>query len=172
MIELWPITNYEASLIAKWRNDPKVSLSLRTWKLTDTENQGDWIKKISQDNSVVYFSIHKIKKNGSEFVGYCGLDKIDSVNRRAEISLLINPSLHKKGLGKISVYKLLDFAFNSLGLQTVYGEVYQTTSALSFWLKCGFSDCGQIPGAKYHNRKYYPSNIIVISRSQYDKLDR
>lgn len=165
MISLGPLLKDDAKIIATWRN--KTQESLRTWKYTNKDCQDEWINNISKDNTCVYFSIY----NDKTLIGYCGLDKIHMINRNAEISLLISPEHQKGGHGKSAVKLLLEYAFKSLGLNSIFGEVYDTTHAIEFWTKCGFNKTGEIPAAKWHNGKFYKSYIISMIKENFNELD-
>lgn len=166
-MEFRPISKDDAIKIAEWRNHPDVVPVLRTWKQTNPDNQATWLNKISNDSTVVYWSIY----NESKLVGYCGLDKLDSISRRAEISLLIDPSQQNRGYGSNAVKTLLDIAFNYLGLMSVYGEVYHSHDAIKFWKKAGFKEVGVLPMAKYYNGSFYESSIIVMTKDMYAELN-
>jgi GNAT superfamily N-acetyltransferase len=63
-----------------------------------------------------------------------GLENLSSVNRRGEVSLIVNPKKRGKGLGALGFKALLHEAWYTLGLHSVYGEVYYC-GALGFWQK-------------------------------------
>lgn len=69
-----------------------------------------------------------------EFIGMGGLTNIEWENGCAEISLIINPKYRGKGYGKQAVDLILDEAFKSMRLYSVYGEVY-TCGNIAFWKK-------------------------------------
>jgi RimJ/RimL family protein N-acetyltransferase len=95
-----------------------------------------------------------------------GLTNIDFVNGYAEISLIINPALHKMGFGRIAVTLALGEAFNNLRLDTVIGEVYECNPAIHFWRKIvkerdGYST--RLPRRKWHDGMLWDSMYFSFS---------
>jgi hypothetical protein len=71
----------------------------------------------------------------NEFVGLGGLTNIEWENSRAEISLIINPALRGRGYGEDSVKLLLREGFRNIGLNVIWGEVYNCANR-GFWERC------------------------------------
>ena len=107
--------------------------------------------------------------DGDTLVGYCGLDKINHVNRNAEISCLTGQPMQGQGFGKAAVEELLRRAFEVYRLDLVYGEVYATTTNLIFWKNCGFTQEASLMLRKWWEGKYYDSYIISILRDEWQQ---
>jgi RimJ/RimL family protein N-acetyltransferase len=106
-----------------------------------------------------------------KLVGYCGLDKIDSVNRTAEMGLLIDPEHHGKGYGSVVVRKLLKMAFEQFNLNCIFIEVIGSTNNWDFWLKQGFFHEGLLRARYYKNGVYYQSRVGSILKSEWSKAN-
>ena len=163
MITLGIITLPDSLKIADWRNDYLKEGSLRSIAETIKENQNEWLKNIQTDDSCHYFSIY----NKKELVGYCGLDKIDKANNHAEVSLLIGREHSLKSYGRKAIGELLRVAFDNLKLNLVWGEVYNTTNNLKFWMKSGFIVDGRARMRKKWEGVYYSSTFISINSQEY-----
>ena len=93
-----------------------------------------------------------------------GLENLSSVNRRAEISLIVNPKKRGKGLGTLAFKALLHEAWYTLGLHSVYGEVYYC-GALGFWQSVVPSVGGtgvRIPHTKWWDGQWFDSWLFTI----------
>ena len=93
----------------------------------------------------------------SEFIGMGGLTNIEWENGTAEISLIINPEYRGKGYGKKAVDLLLDEAFNSMRLFSVFGEVYDCGNR-GFWEKLVGKKGAYKTELKH--RKWYNGNLL------------
>jgi RimJ/RimL family protein N-acetyltransferase len=159
----------ELDLIAEWRNQSMISL--RSSDLTAKgEAQKRWVESFGPSEKY-YFIYHD--KNGEydnfHLAGYCGLDKIDPVNRTAEMGLLIKPDLRKYGIGSVAVQKLLYMAFNRFNLNCVFIEVINSTSNWLFWEKQGFKREGTLLDRHFKQGQYVSSNIGSVIKSEWEK---
>ena len=153
----------ELDQIAKWRNQSLISL--RSNDLTAKgDGQKKWVDSFGPDEK--YYFIYKL--NNRELVGYCGLDKIDSIHRTAELCLLIAPRLQKYGLGSATVSELLQMAFIDFNLNTIFIEVIlNSTGNIKFWRKQGFIDEGRLRQRYFKNLVYKDSIIASITRYEW-----
>lgn len=147
--------------IALWRNETLASLRTCWPTKENIVTQKEWVLSMSHGVDA-YFLIY----SGKDFVGYCGLDKI-SMNRTAEISCLVGREWEGMGIGTDAVNSLLDYGFNKLGLNRIYGEVYQTTTAVKFWKKFGFQIEGTLRDRKLWQGEFYHSDMIGMSVKDY-----
>lgn len=162
----------ELDLIAEWRNQSMISL--RSSDLTAKgEAQRKWVESFT-DKEKYYFIYHD--KNGEyenfHFAGYCGLDKINSVNRTAEIGLLIKPECRKYGLGAQAVKDLLKLAFTSFNLNCVFAEVIiNGTNNTLFWKKQGFTEEGILKQRHFKNDIYFDSMMLSFLKQNWGKIN-
>jgi len=150
--------------IAHWRN--QVPETLRSTNRTHPELQIFWYDKVVADKTCRYFYIHNIE---DDIIGYCGLDKISTINKTAEISLLINPELHKTGHGRDAISELLLYGFEKLKLNCIFAEVYLTTNNWEFWRKMGFKEEGLLRERKFWKGRFYHSVSGSILKSEWTK---
>ena len=154
----------ELTKIAAWRNENLISL--RTNSKTDPANQKKWVESFG--GSEKYFFIYDYQANSKpKFVGYCGLDKINRVNKTAEMGLLIGTEFHKKGYGRAAANALLKYGFRDLNLNCIFIEVYNTTTNWNFWMKCGFVKEGRLLARKFWNGTFYSSVMASFLRKDF-----
>lgn len=124
---------------------------------------------MQDDPTSIYFGV----VDDGKFVGYVGLTSLDQNktrnHRTAEYSVLIDPSKTGKGYGTESVKKLLDYAFNVLDLEVVYGEILATnTPGLRLAEKVGFKEEGTLRSRYYKNGKRVDSKMVSILKSEWN----
>jgi RimJ/RimL family protein N-acetyltransferase len=149
--------------IRKWRNS--CLETLRTpFPLTKEQQEQWYFNEICDRNSHSRFwgIINK-----HDLIGYGGIENIQWENSIGEISLLIDPVMHNKGLGTTAAYSLLDMAFNVLNLHTIWAECYENNPASVFWDKVfEYKGCElvRLPNRKYSGGKYYDSFYYSVSK--------
>ena len=149
--------------IARERNLTMKSLRSQSATPVDFEHQEAWLHSMTASDD--YYYVFRSKFNCA---GYCGLNDIDHINGTAEISLLIFEKCRKRHYGESSVNDLLRIAFQVHKLQTVYAEVYTTTSNCAFWEKCGFIKEGILRNRKMWDGKYYDSIMLSITEDEWE----
>jgi RimJ/RimL family protein N-acetyltransferase len=115
------------------RNDIKTRVWLRTETLTTPALQQDYFERVDRDPTVLW---RYIKGEEKEDIGIFGLTSIN--NESAEFSILVYKEHRKQGYGKSMLESLLDYGFNHLGLNEIYGETYGYEVAAKEW----FDDLG------------------------------
>jgi RimJ/RimL family protein N-acetyltransferase len=147
--------------IAFWRNEVLPSLRSSHPTPVNIIPQIQWVKSFNLNTDNYFFIYSDEIYTHKVLIGYCGLDKVNRINKTAEMSLLINPQLHRKGYGKRAARKLLNYGFNKLKLQCIYIECYTTTSNWEFWKKVGFKEESRIQrGRKIKEKKIIGRNIL------------
>lgn len=164
MIKLEPIKKKYKELmqIAEWRNETLKTLRSNAPTEVNYDKQCAWVDTIQEDK---YFYVYNEMGN---FIGYCGLDKINEVNRTAELSILIGTPFQEKGYGKETVKKLLKYGFKDLHLNCIFIESYTTTNRWTdFWLDIGFTFEGMLRARKYWGGFYYNSVIMSMLKEEW-----
>lgn len=150
--------------VAEWRNT--CIEGLRTPGVTTNEMQDRFFKKLQESDNMKYFSIYT--QNGC--IGLVGLTDIHQDNKNAEISLIIDPKHQGKGHGKEAVKQILEYAFDELELENVYGECYYCNPNIKFWIKIVYrydADSCKIPNRKKWQGFYYNSLYFSISKEDF-----
>jgi RimJ/RimL family protein N-acetyltransferase len=169
------LTKDHLELIRIWRN--RQMEVLRQWKPLTIKNQDDWFQTISNSNNQAIMVITSDPK-GDKVIGYCGLTNIDFINRRAEISFLVNP----KRVIKKSIYKddfnsalsiLCEYGFNQLNLHKIFTETFDHRR---FHIKIlelfGFHKDGVLPDHQFYNGTYHNSIMHSLLSCEFKKNEK
>jgi diamine N-acetyltransferase len=163
----------------EWRNDPEVRQHVRQSGIISEAEHQAWICGLHARKDCIYFGIEAsedskvkgfIKK--PEIVGYCGLSSIELDPMRchatAEYSILIGPEFQGKGYGKQAVKQLLDYAFQTIGLAKVWGEILEENEGgLGLAESCGFTREGLLVGQYYKRGDWKNAVRVGLLRNDY-----
>lgn len=105
----------------------------------------------------------------SSIVGTCGLTSINYHHGTAEFSLLIGPKYQGNGYGKKGLILLLDYGFNRLRLETIWGEVMEGNPAHKVFAKMGFNNCGTLRARYFKGRTRLDVHAIDITREEFNE---
>ena len=143
----------------------KIKGSWRTPFLLTREMQEDYYNNVvSNRNS--NNRIFGICADG-ELVGTTGISHIEWENRLGEITMFVIQT--GKGYGKEAVKLILDYAFDELNLENVYGECYECNNSIDFWKKMEPSYMTILPARKYHGGYYWNSLYFSFNKEIYDE---
>lgn len=135
-VRLRPITREECQIVRTWRNRPDVLPMLRTGYKTAEEQDRFYDTVIADETHSchAYWAIETVPRflGSPTFVGMGGLTYLRREPRQAEISLIINPSVRGRGIGRKAVDALLAEA-KVMDLESVIGECYEQNPAKAFW---------------------------------------
>jgi RimJ/RimL family protein N-acetyltransferase len=150
----------------KCRNDPRVFTWCRQYAPLHEWQHRNWFHNQSIDKTMEMFAIDYY----DEFAGVCGLTGIDMLNRRAEFSCYVSPDKQGKGIGKAALIKLFTFGFYSLGLNRIWGEVFDGNHAYNTFMKLGMEDEGRRKEFYYRDGRFIDANLVSIGREQFDAM--
>ena len=164
MIELQPLTLYDADVVRKWRNGCRETL--RDPDMLTDLMQDDYYRNVvcNRDSKA---RLYAVKAREDELLGMVGLHNISLHNGNAEISLIISPEHRHKGYGRGAVSLILHEAFDVLRLHCVYGECYET-GATGFWESLSPSFITYLPDRKFWKGEYHSSMYFSFARGAYD----
>lgn len=119
-IVLRPLNKADIENRVRWFNDPDVRKTLIISERFKLEKTIRWFEKLQADDSRVELIIETPQKTA---VGVIGLAGIDSTHRTAEIYIVIGQKeFWGKGIMLEAECLLIDWAFNSLGLEKIWAE--------------------------------------------------
>jgi len=173
-MKLKELTREHCEKIRQWRNEGLISL--RTpYPLTEKMQSSFYDDVISnRDSAHRYLGLHLPAASGTELIGMGGMTYIQWENSIAEISLIIKPGMQGKGYGLVAVEKLLNHAFNNMGLKTVFGECYLCNDAHNFWRKITAKYKGYettLPNRKFWDGEYHDSLYFSIDKDNFNNED-
>lgn len=94
-----------------------------------------------------------------------GLEGISPTNRRAEVSLIVDPNAQGKGIGRDAFLSVLHEAWYTLNLHSVWGECYTCAKSLGFWQKVVPEAGGSgslIPHTRWWDGRWWNSWLFTI----------
>lgn len=166
-VELVP----EISLMqTTWRNDPSVRIYTRSMaEITDMEHAA-WIESYASD---LFFGVKYLGGSTdqdvayNEVVGTVGLSKVDERHKTAEFSIIINPRLHSKGFGKPALHAILNYGFDVLDLNKIYGECISGNTALMLFMSVGMQCEGFLREHYASDKGFRDSFVVSMLKSEW-----
>lgn len=109
--------------------------------LEDEDTVGDWYRWKTKGRRDRYFAILE----GGRAAGYMGLKNISRISRSAEVGIILDRAVIDRGLGRGAMDWLLDYGFNSLGLERILLEVLPWNGrAIHLYESLGFEKIGRV----------------------------
>jgi ribosomal-protein-alanine N-acetyltransferase len=129
-IRLEAITPADIAHIHRGLSHPEVIryYAVRFMTLEATQEQMNWYSTIEHEGTGKWWAI-RWEENG-DFLGAIGLNNIHPVHKRCELGYWLLPEHWGKGIVREALGRVLDHAFNTLGLHRVMAEV-ETENAAS-----------------------------------------
>ncbi|PTV93027.1 hypothetical protein C8C76_1568 [Halanaerobium saccharolyticum] len=120
-IKLRKIKEDDLEMIMNWRMDPNITKYMYTDPDITLEEQKKWFKKVSNDDTCLYWVINA----DGEDIGLINLYEIDNKNQRCGWAYYIaNLDYRGKGLAKSLELNLYKFVFETLKLNKLWCEVF------------------------------------------------
>ncbi len=121
-------------------NDPevasKISHKVKTYTL---EDELEWIKSKLEENALCY---SMIEKETGKYIGNIEIMEIE--NNIGELGISITSSMQDKHFGSEAIKRLIEFAYEVIGLEGMELNVYKTNPrAIHCYEKIGFVSMGQ-----------------------------
>ena len=97
------------------------------------EDHLSYIDSLNSREDRAYFLV----KRDSENIGVIDFTNIDHNKKTVELGIYANPSI--KGVGRLLMTSIIDYAFNTLHINTLISEVFEENEpALRLYKRCGF----------------------------------
>jgi RimJ/RimL family protein N-acetyltransferase len=176
-MKLKELTLENCEQVRQWRNE--CLEALRTPFPLTKEMQEQFYHNVVCDRNARarYWGVWKkpetsLNLANEKFIGMVGLENIEWENRRAEISIILNPEYRGKGYGGQAVDLLLEQGFMYLNLENIWGECYENNPSIDFWMKITSKhNPRQIPQwmdcTKYYAGKYWDSFLFNIEKEKW-----
>ncbi len=125
-------------------------------------------KRFNSSEAIGFFIYDR---DADSYLGTCKLDKISIADRSVEIGIMIGDrTAHGKGIGKISYLLLLNYAFNVLGMNRVWGTCFaDNTGSQKLFTTSGFTYEGKSREAIFRKGEYVDNLHYSILRTDYLK---
>lgn len=160
-IELRPAVSDDGPLVWQWRNDPLTRRMFRTGHVISWQEHAAWFAKALQDSD-------KVLLIAQDAGGPIGVVRFDSLaDRRAEVSIHVNPQRRGQGLGRAALAAACGHAFGELGLTELYAEIKADNAAsMAIFTRAGFAFQGIREGLSAYRltqeqfRKCHPESVV------------
>lgn len=166
-VQLGPLDSSHSEIIRKWRNDFSVWKWTRQNDLISETGHAEWFKKQAYDPSIQMYAIFQPDK--PDIIGVCGLTSIDFIHSRAEFSLYISPMMRGNQLGSKALHTLVSHGFNSLNINSIWGETFEGNSAIKIFNAMGFKKDGVRREFYYKSGKKTDAILISILKSEWER---
>lgn len=104
----------------------------------------------------------------NKFAGIVELFNISWRNRRAELSICMNPSERGKGYGYEAIKRILNIGFKELGLYRIWLRVIENnTKAINLYKKAGFTEEGICRGESLREGKFINQIQMSMLRTEW-----
>jgi RimJ/RimL family protein N-acetyltransferase len=129
----------------RWHNDFDV---IRSWATLPRPVTAEELSRIyagaATSDRDIWFILYV--RESMRPVGYAGLQQVDWESRSAEYAILIGEAdARGRGVGSETTRLMLDYAFNTLGLHSVFLRVYEYNIAgIRAYTKAGFQAAGRL----------------------------
>lgn len=173
-IYLRPLEKRYLTQLKEWRNR-QTNILRQYFYLTDFD-QERWLAQLKGDRRQALFAL-LTKKNGRlVFIGYGGLTNLDLINRRGEISFVVDPrravrpAVYQKDW-QAALYLFCAYGFEQLNLNRLFTDTFanrrQHTEILE---KFGFRREGVLRQHYFKNGQYLNSFFHSILAPEWKKL--
>jgi RimJ/RimL family protein N-acetyltransferase len=128
-----------------------------------------YVKSAGKSKTEIVFAI-KSKKN-NDHIGNISVQKIDPVNRSAEIAIIIgNKKYWNKGIGSEAYRLVIDYGFRTLNLNRLSsGQTITNKGMISVCEKNGMKKEGLLREVLYKNGKYLDAVVYSILAKEFFK---
>ena len=147
MIKLRKLEPSDLPFLYQWENDAS------SWSDADTHNplsQQDLRDYIESTTGDIYRDGQLrliIEEKGGATIGCIDLFDFDPRNRRAAIGMYVAPEARGKGVGKMAVEALEEYAFGHLNLRLLYAVISEKNAACTaLYRSLGYQPTAQMPG--------------------------
>jgi len=163
-----------ADLYCKWDNDPNVRRHARNIWPHSIEDVKKWFEPSPDRHTrefVVFTIYHKRDKRP---IGFVGLERINWVNRSANISAVIGePDFWGKGIAVEACQLLIKYGFTELNLHKIYASVHSPNArSLRAAEKLGLQKEGVIKEAEYVDGQYYDEYQFALFKRDWIKSNQ
>ena len=143
--KLRPIQEHELEMMLEWRNAPAVRNSMFNTDIISLKNHLEWWGRVKRDDSLQYYFY---EYEGAPYGVVCFKD-INQLKYYATWGFYTSLNA-EQGMGTKMLLLALDLAFNSMNIQSIYGEVIEyNLSSMKIHEKLGFER--QVSVKRHHS---------------------
>lgn len=138
-----------------WINDLDILQFILRVRPVSRAEEEEWFSNLSKRPDDLIFEIASLE--GGAPIGSCGLHRINSSNRSAELGILIgDKSLWGRGYGREAMGLLCGYGFDVLNLNRIGLSVYEYNArGVRCYERLGFRHEGRRRAARFWNGRYW-----------------
>lgn len=146
-----------------WLNDQEINRYLLT-KYATVESQRAFIAEKNAKNDATLFGV--FLREGGKHIGTTKLEPIDWEAKKATLGMMIGDRQYLKyGLGAETMQMMINFCFNTLGLEEVnLGALAQNAAAVQSYRKLGFVEVKREIGAVHFPNGIFDQVTMVLKK--------
>lgn len=171
-IFLSPFDKTDIPILTKWMNDPIVASG---WGNPYGLINEDKMYEQMQNNQKNGYCFSIITKEEEKLVGYCMIYNFDKVCRSASFGVIIGDEEERnRGYGRDAVNLILEFAFKTLNIHSVYLGVFDFNKvAVDLYTKIGFRVIGTKRENYFLNGKWHNEILMDMLAEEFvsDRFD-
>jgi RimJ/RimL family protein N-acetyltransferase len=174
-IRLRAVEREDVQKFHEWVNDPEVTRNLGLYLPMSMQDETTWFEGLGKrDPNEKPLAIEIRKGKAWKLIGNCGAFGIDTVNRSAELGIMIGAKEEwNKGYGSEAMTLLLQHGFETLNLHRLFLRVYEeNVRAVRSYEKAGFVFEGKLRQAVYKHGNYDDVLIMSVLRSEWDSRNK
>ena len=154
-----------------WRNSHEIKQYTREHREITQQMQKKWYEtQVNNNDSQIHFEIRTVKDN--KLVGHCVLTNIHWIYRVAEFGIYIGDNKRRgKKLGREALKLLIDYGFNVINMNRIWGEVYEDNPALNVFKAIGFKEECIMRQARFMHGEYCDINIVGLLKKEWDDIN-
>ena len=165
LYRLREIKSADLERVLKWRNSHRIRSVMFTDNIITMEEHIEWFKKVKRREHITSM-IFEYNENPAGVVNFTGIDRI---GRICSWGFYLGEDSLPPGTGLAMGYLGLEYAFDNLGVDKVYGEVLDSnTPSVFFHRKLGFVDKKYLPRHLFKSGKYEDVIFFILTKNAWD----
>jgi diamine N-acetyltransferase len=155
-----------------WLNDPEVTSGLTLYLPMSLVEEEGWFESMLSRPAAEHPMVIEVQSESDWIpIGNCGFNEIDWRVRAAEVGIFIGEKQYwNQGYGTTAMRLLLQHGFNTLNLNRIWLQVYQTNPrAIRSYEKAGFIREGSKRQGMFKDGKYIDILLMSVLRSEWSE---
>ena len=136
---------------------------------TTFTTQNKFRKWLMHKFQTAYHDFYMIRYR-TEIIGFVHNYNFNVLDGRCTITVYIDKTYRKSGLGAYAAVKFMGVLFQTYPLRKIYATVYDyNTASLKMIISAGFSKEGTLHAYRYFDDKYADLHILSLDRETFNK---
>jgi len=152
-----------------WVNDRMLTKFLALHMPYSKGFEKEWLEKAAKHQHERAYHLAIVVKANDQYIGNVGLMEINSLNRNAELGIMIGDRTYwNQGYGTEAVKLMCRYGFKNLNLHRIFLKVFSHNErAIRCYEKAGFKHEGTLRDSNFINGEYRDSLIYGILEKEF-----